>query len=149
MTYTYGGDPSTSSTAAIRFYISDTSSPWKFSDEEIAYVLTQYPSPLMAAAQCARKLAAKYAVMSGKKVGDLSMGQISQQYLDLATALEQKGAITGLAPYAGGISNAEKTAVDSDTDRAKPNFAIGQFDRSETRPGGTQSAPDEKFSATI
>ncbi len=129
-TYTFSGDPSTSPKDAVRFWIQDMGpTVWLVSDQAIEYVLAQFPNVLMASAQICRSLAAKFAQMVTKKVGDLSINYSdkSKQYLELADDLEAQ-ASSGLMPYAGGISKSDMLTVDENPNRVRPPFSIGQFD---------------------
>lgn len=129
--WTYNGDPLNSTRDQVRFWIEDTDTDdRKILDPEIDYVLTLYPNPMLAAAHCCRKLAAKYASRVNKRVGDLSINysDAHQHYLDLATLYKTEGEMTGLMPYAGGVSQADKNAVNGNSDRPKPNFTTDQFD---------------------
>lgn len=130
-TYTFSGDPATSSLDAVRFWIQDMGGPpWLVSDQAINYVLTGYPNVLLAAAQICRSLAALFAQRVSKRVGDLSINfsDKAKQYLALADDLEAQGSMSSIAPYAGGISHADRDAVDGDSDRVKPPFKSKQFD---------------------
>lgn len=133
MTTTYSGNPAASDRDAVRFWIEDTAEPFALSDEEIAYVLTIYPSPMGAAAACARALAAKYAKMVDKEVGDLKLkySQRYTAYIALADRIEAQDGMIGIMPYGAGISVADKLAVDLDSDRPAPPIRIGQFDNPE------------------
>jgi len=105
----------------------------QMSDSEILYAISCRSSSIGAAADCARQLGAQYA----RKVDTTSPGPIStaygaqaKKYAELAVALDQlaraRGA--GITPYAGGISVADKVAVQSNSDRVQPNFTIGMMD---------------------
>jgi len=129
---TYSGDPSINERDAVRFWINDTDvDNAQIMDAEIDYVLTQFTNPMLAAAQCARNLQAKYARKPNKRVGDLqiSWGDIAKAYATLAADLEARGNTFGVQPYSGGISWADRLKVNSNTDRVKPPFrGQGQFD---------------------
>jgi len=133
VTTTYSGNPAASDRDAVRFWIEDTAAPFALTDEEIAYVLTIYPSAMEAAAACCRALAAKYAKMVDKEVGDLKLkySQRGTAYLALADRLDAQAGLVGLMPYGGGISIADMQAVDLDSDRPAPPMRIGQFDNPE------------------
>jgi len=128
---TYSGDPSQSTTDAVRFYIQDTDmdSPM-LADGEISYVLIDYPNPLLAAAQCCRALAARFSQKVSKRVGDLSINfsDKAKQYLALATELEEQGSMSSITPYAGGVSLSDMQNVSNNTDRPTPPFQEKQFD---------------------
>lgn len=129
---TYSGDPSISERDAVRFWINDTDvDNAQIMDAEIDYTIGIFPNPMLAAAQCARNLQAKYARKPNKRVGDLqiSWGDIAKAYATLAADLEARGNTFGLQPYSGGISWADRFRVSSNTDRVKPPFrGQGQFD---------------------
>lgn len=133
MAASYSGNPAVSDKDAVRFWIEDTTAPFALTDEEIAYVLTIYPTPMAAAAACARALAAKYAKLVDKEVGDLKLkySQRGAAYLALAERIEAQAGLVGLMPYAGGISIADMQAVDQNSDRPVPPIRIGQFDNPE------------------
>lgn len=131
MTTSYSGDPASSGKDAVRFYIQDTAAPWKLTDEEINWVISQYPSVLFAAAQCARTVAGKYASQAtSKRVGDLAITytNIADQYRLLAEQLESQAEMTGVGGYAGGISKADMCAVNANSDRVPTSFDVKQFD---------------------
>lgn len=153
MTTTYSfADLATNPKDEVRFYIGDTGvgGVWNFQDEEINYVLTDWPSALFAAAALARRLAASFAGRPSKRVGDLSINyaDMVKNYLALAEELEAKASTQGMQPYTGGISHADKEGVASDTDRVAPPFRLKQFDN----PNATvpsESPPDMEFVETI
>ena len=124
MSWTYTGDPSASNGDAIRYLVGDTDvSDQLVSDEEIAFSLAQEPGIYFAAATVADAIAAKFARQVEKAVGSLRLGgqQKHQHYLDLASRLRRK-ARTSVAPYCGGISQADKDNNSADTDRVDPFF---------------------------
>lgn len=91
MTWTYGGDPSGSDRDKVRFSIGDTNTAdQQMTDEEIAYLITTHGVGL-AIVKAAYALAGKYARMSDKAVGDLSIkySQRARAYLDLAKELDK------------------------------------------------------------
>jgi hypothetical protein len=130
MTNSYSGNPADDPKDAVRFWIQDTAAPWQTSDEEIDFVLTQFSNPMLAAANVARALSAKYARLPSKRVGDfaLSYGELTKNYADLAAQLESQGQTFNLQPYSGGISKADIAQVAANTDRVAPPFRRDQFD---------------------
>lgn len=131
MTATYSGDPASSPKDAVRFYVQDTDvANAMLQDAEINFVLLTYTNVILAAAQCCRVLAAKFAQKVTKRVLDLSINfsDKAKQYLALAEELEIQGSLGGLVPYSGGTSYADKEAVCGNTDRPKPPFREKQFD---------------------
>lgn len=142
MTFTYTGDPSASDVEAVRFEISDTdpNAPL-LQDGEISYAIlaeTGVPaaSPTVivppglysAAARCMEALARKFAMQADQEVGDLktTWSKQAQTYAERAQELRAKA--QGMhAPYAGGLSRAEKDTFRSDPDRVQPVFTRDQF----------------------
>lgn len=127
----FSGDPALSDRDAVRGLIGDTdSSAWQLLDTQIDFVLTQFPNIWLAAAHCARMIAASYGRRVQKRVGDLEInyGQLQKNYLDLARELKATGDTIGIAPYSGGISHSDKHVVADNTDRVKPPFRTKQFD---------------------
>lgn len=144
-TYTYSGDPSSSDKDAVRFWVQDTGPDvWLLSDQEILFTLDQYSNTILAAAQCCRSIAAKFGQKVNKRVGDLSINYSDKvdHYLALAQEFDTQGSISGLAPYAGGISKSDMCKVASNTDRVKPPFREGQFDNRQALNGLETTDPD-------
>lgn len=130
--WTYSGDPRLSDRDAVRFYISDTdaANPLYY-DGEIDYLLTKFPTPLFAAAQAARSLAAKFAgQVTSKKVGDLAItyAEKVKNYLALAASLQSQAEMAGAVLYSGGTSKSDMEAVAADSNRVPQPFSRGQFD---------------------
>lgn len=98
-------------------------------DEEIAWAASRYTTIYGAAADCCRDIAAQFARKVDTVQGELRTLYSAQtkRYMDLARDFESR-ALRGAAPYAGGISNADKQNVVDNTDRAPPDFLRGQFD---------------------
>lgn len=141
MAFTYSGDPSASKSDAVRFIIGDTISTeaW-FQDAEIAYFLTLtgnnvYQSAAKAARQIATVIARREEITTG--VVRTRNAQKAVDYLALADTLEREDIKTGAAPYAGGISIADKETVEDDTDRVQPSFTRKMFVQHGDRTGST------------
>jgi len=124
-------DPADSPVDAVRFLIGDTDSlASALSDAEITFALDQTAENVtLAAALCARALAARYARMVDTKFETVETrySQLRANYEALArqlTADAKRAGGMGL-PVAGGISNADVDSVDSDTDRVRPFFRDG------------------------
>jgi len=80
MTFTYSGDPSTSTRNYVRFLINDTdSTDALFSDEELNYVISEWSGDAYnAARECAEILIARFSRLadsSSKSVGDISVSE--------------------------------------------------------------------------
>lgn len=141
---TYSGDPSSSTRDAVRLWLSDTdmSSP-KLLDGEIDYLLGIYPNPMLAAAQGARSLAAKWSGKASKRVEGLSIsyGELAGNYLTLAADLEARASTMDVIPYAGGTSVSDMQNVNANTDRPRPAFSRDQFDDDSPYPANTSEWP--------
>jgi hypothetical protein len=136
MTWTYSGDPTSSTLDEARFLLGDTTEAGSlFSDEEIGYALGKSgDKPMSAAISLARAASAKYARSVDKNVGDLSISgsQLSTRFRELERDLtRQLVASGGLRPFSGGISSAQKRTEVENTDRVAPDFTRGQFDNNQ------------------
>ncbi len=137
---TYSGDPSASDLDAVRFLIGDTGpvSPattpvFLLFNEEINYLLAQYPKVLAAAAAGADALCAKLARQVDELTGDLQRkcSQKSKQYGELADKLRKQASdpLTSLPiTFGGGISITDIESREDDDDRFPDIFNIGEDD---------------------
>jgi hypothetical protein len=125
MSVTFTNDPAGSNRDLVRIIVNDTTG--KLSDETIAYFLASEPSVWYAAAMCADTIAGQYSQAGDLTVGDLTIRRNVAEYRSLARSLRQRGSL-GAVPFAGGISQADKDAETSDTDRVAPAFRVGQTD---------------------
>lgn len=139
MAWSYTADPTNRPIDAVRFLIGDTDSTDQLiQDQEIQWFLLNEPV-IRAAARAAEAIAAKFSRKADKRVGDLwlELSQRAKQYRELAGELwEQAGGKSpnlALAPYAGGISRADKDSVEEDSDRVRPAFKrdTGFFDKTD------------------
>lgn len=131
MSFTYSGDPTTTQKDEVRFLLGDTDvNSQLISDEEINYLLLKYNSPLSAAINGSRALAAKFARFADETTGDISVknSQISKRYAELADTLKSQLSETGIQVFAGGISQGRIESNRKDDDRTKEKFAIGMDD---------------------
>lgn len=108
------------------------------SNEELEYFADQWPSSVYQAAAAASKaIAGRYARLVDKEVGDLKIAysQRYEHYSNLCDEFNAQGAsLLTVAPYAGGISKADKETNQSDTDRVEPDFVRDQFDSEDSQP---------------
>lgn len=128
----YGGSPSTDASDAVRLLVGDigtTTATQFLADADYDYFVSLTPNHYAAAILAANSLAA----LNGgrgitKTVGDLSytLGNAAH-YRALAKTFELRQA-AGVAPFAGGISKADKASAVADSDRVQPAFVRGQFD---------------------
>jgi hypothetical protein len=127
--WTYTGDPASSATAKVRFLSGDIDTTDQLlSDEEIAWLLTVWPDPFIAAAQALEAIVASGRLVD-KKIGDLEIKASTRatSLLALAKNLRTRAGRGGL-PYAGGLSISDKKVYRDDTDIPTPAFEEGQFD---------------------
>jgi len=110
----------------VRFLIQDTVvASAMLQDEEIDFMLTEYPNYKLAAANCADVLSSKFSGMAEEKtIGNLKLTyrDKSKKYADLANRLRMQASKVVL-PYAGGISQTDKESIEDDDDRVKPAFS--------------------------
>lgn len=126
-TWTYGGDPQNNSTDAIRFLIGDTESgDRQVTDQEIGYMLAQYPNSYECAARICKALAAKYARCIDKSVGPLSrsFSQKFQHYSELADSLMDQFSSggEGVGIWGSGWRIADDEAMEANTE-IRPLFS--------------------------
>ena len=128
---TYTGDPSSSANDRVRFEVGDTDcTNAQLSDEEIKVLVDEGGSTLVAAAKAADTLAAKYAGRVDESIGGTSKSwsQRFEHYRALADRLRRRAGqaaspVAAVAPYAGGLSDDEKSEDRIDTDLIPPVFA--------------------------
>ncbi len=136
MAWTYSGDPAASDLDQVRFRIGDTDTDdQQLQDAEINWAIAEETDLDLAAATSALAIAAKYARLADKEVGDLQIqySQRQKHYQDLAKGLSADAAITNATPYAGGQSISDKQIDEDDVDNVKPAFQKGQFDYPENK----------------
>ena len=126
----------------VRLLVGDTdTSDQQIQDEEIFFALSEHSDNVYSAAAFAcRFIAAKYARLVTTQLD----GALQSNYSDLQKhyaaleasikALDRESNGGKLGVYAGGISIADMAAVDSNPDRVKPAFSIGQFDYYQDEP---------------
>ena len=100
MTFTYSGDPSTSTRNKVRFLINDTdSTDALFSDEELDYLITEWGGNVYEISRAAcETLVSRFVRLSdstSKSVGDISVSESytakAQQYKELANSFLARG----------------------------------------------------------
>lgn len=123
MTWSYSGNPAASLKDQVRFLLGDTNDKApQIRDEEITYLLDQEShNALRAAARGAETLSALYARQADKKVGDMMLNSsvVGKGYATLAKSLWRTYFARSTAPYAGGISVADKAQNRADPDRER------------------------------
>ena len=127
----YGGDPSASFADAVRYAMGDTNPLNELvSDEEIAYLVTTVGSDVYAvASQAALNLSHSYAGRVDQTVGKVSVkySQLAAQWLAVYNSLRRKIGMEA-PPYAGGISESDKSIDENDTDVPRSAFTVGMQD---------------------
>jgi hypothetical protein len=130
MTWSYSGDPSTSSKDQVRFFVGDTDINNQLSsDEEIIWVLSVQSSIYLAAATVCESIGSKFNVSVDEKVGDLSRsgGKVTDNWLSRAKWLRNLAATNSL-PFFGGRTISGKRALTQDTDAVQLSFSRGMDD---------------------
>lgn len=136
MTFTYSGDPGTSTRNKVRFLLNDTlSTDALFTDEELDYLITEWGTDVYEICRAAAEtLASKFtrlADSTSKSVGDLSISLSysakAQQYRELAASfLARRMRKAPPGPWAN--SDALINSVDRNVSNYNTEFWVGQMD---------------------
>jgi hypothetical protein len=135
VTWTYTSD-FTASRDKVRFLVQDTDTNDQLvSDEEIAFALAQNSNIYRAAAIVARSIGLKLSreLTLNPAPGGVSLDSQAQaeKYLALAEELADQATAQGAASiFVGGISIADKTTREEDTDRPVPSFTLKTHEQS-------------------
>lgn len=137
-TYTYSGDPSTSTKDQVRFLAQATGEDKAtgfVSDEEIAWLLTQEPNPYLAAAMVADRVSSYFGAQRSKTVGPLTISGQDQarNYALLAQTLRSQASL-----WSGGGDVGPQWVGDSTPSEL---FTIGMNDY----PNGSFLAPGQNL----
>jgi cytochrome c biogenesis protein ResB len=111
-------------------------------DEEINYFISLRSSIPGACAEACRRLAAQFARRATTSVAGMSVqfNNQARQFLQMAAEFEADAALRGSgAPYAGGISVADKTTQEENTDRVDPQYVVGMDDNFLLPVGGDET----------
>ena len=129
MAWTYSGDPGSSDRDKLRFISGDvdiTRQLW--TNEELDFVLGDTSSEDEAARQLLQAKIRQLSLTPRVRLGSFTF-DATALISSLKENLEALGVSRGsMAPWAGGISKADKQARESRQDRVKPRFHRGQFD---------------------
>lgn len=134
MTWSYSGDPTTSSLDEMRFVLGDTTpnngldpNNELLQNEEISYALIKYSDFFTAAVVLCEAIIAKFTRMVDERTGDETVyaSKKAEQYRQLAEDLRRKIGFNTLLPYAGGTSKSNNEKLNADIDLVKPLFDIG------------------------
>lgn len=148
MSFTYD---ITTALGQVRYLIGDTLStdPLANADDELTFCLTTnnndiYRSAAFAARAWAAKLLQALSVDQGKQGWKLDRDAQVSKLEKLAIRLDAQAAtFSGITPFAGGISIADKQAREGDTDRVQPGNTVAN-DRTPGLPNsgdGTNTEP--------
>lgn len=124
----YSGNPADSDDDETRFWMGDvglTDAESDMNDDEIAFMLTIFSDPKMAAFNLLGPLLARLADQVDKTVGDLSIkaSQKFTHYTKMMTLLQTAISISSpVEMYMAGQSKAELLADEQDTDLPDPDF---------------------------
>jgi hypothetical protein len=120
---------------SVRLLIGDTDTNEQImQDEEITFSLAQTNNNVYYAGSWAcHMIASKYSRLVDLKIeGSLSRySELAKQYITMSDHLNDLGKRTNgksLGVSAGGISVADMTSVQADTDNVDPSFTVQQFD---------------------
>jgi hypothetical protein len=117
---------------AVRLMIGDRApGAQKLYDAEILYNVQSFANLYLAAAECCRNISLTYAIQVDQVQGELktNYSNITKVYADRAVMLESRGMARGGAmPYAGGISQQDKTNFVQNLDRVTPQYNLGMMD---------------------
>jgi hypothetical protein len=130
MSWSYSGNPSTSDKDAVRYLSGDTDTTDQLAtDEEILWVLTQYPDVYTAAAIVCESIAAKLGTQVDKSIGSLSVSasQRAAAFRKQATTLRLNSNASAEV-FVGGLSISAKQTLNEDTDAVQPSFRFNQDD---------------------
>lgn len=134
ITFSYSGNPKDSKLMEVRFILGDTNEDEFFlTDEEILFLLDEANENVMkASAKGAKSIYSTFAKGVDYRLGDFSenLSQRAGAYKELYKELEWKANMF-VAPFAGGISKAQKKVQEKDSDRVEPSFKKGLFDYDE------------------
>lgn len=126
MSFTYSGNPASSSLDEVRFLLSDTESENPLlSNEEVEYLLAQQENSYLAAANGAEIISSIFTRRADKeKVGDITLEykDKARQYVNLAGRLRDSNPSQSITPYCGGISISDKDSRESNLNRLVPVF---------------------------
>lgn len=140
MSWSYSGNPATTSKDKVRFLVGDTiTADQLVQDEEITAMLVDQPNTKLCGAIIAEAIAARFSRLADTSVGktSVSYSQRAEAYLALAAKLRKQSkseALYRAMPYAGGISVADKEIDEENEDRVKPKFQKDLFENPSTDP---------------
>ena len=130
MTWSYNSTaPNSSDKSWVRLRVGDTTTADQLlQDEEIEAHLSAEGNRYAAAALCAESIGALFARRADKTVGRMSIAasRVSERYFQLADRMRTELG-SRAAPYAGGISIADKQTDEDDSDRVAPAFTVGML----------------------
>lgn len=142
MTWSYSGNPSSSTGDAVRFLVGDTDTTDQLiSNEEIAFFVAEFNNARRSASEAARAIAAKYARLMSRSIGGLSADFSAKyrQYLELADNLLSKEEMKPVALFISGYTKSQKEIVELDDDRESTFSRKGIMDNKRSSPSDNAS----------
>jgi len=127
MTWTYSGNPASSSKDAVRWYAGDTNSKRKLvTDEEIAFALVEESNARRAAIHVLEAVLARFSHHGSVEIGGykLDAREIGVS-VQAALAVLRAQATTGKSFFAGGVDRDEMQTQRDDSDNVRPGFQRG------------------------
>jgi len=111
----------------VRFTLGDTDKTCQLlSDEEINFLLCEQGSPLKAAIDGAKRIAAAAAKLVDEAVGrvKVSLSQRYKHFTELSKELSDELATKDFEVFAGGQKITQKDIVELDSNRVEPSFTV-------------------------
>ena len=135
MTFTYSGDPTTSTRNKVRFLINDTdSTDVLFSDEELDYLSGEWVNVYEICRAACETLVSRFSRLAdstSKSVGDISVSESytakSKQYQDLANSFLQRR-MRKTPPTVWANADSLKSTNDRTVSDYNTDFFAGQHD---------------------
>lgn len=134
MTWSYSGDPGSSTMDEVRFRCGDTdTNDQLITNEEITWALTQFASTQLAAALVLRGLIMKLSRLVNNSVGGVSVSasDMARAFADRVKELDPGGITAGSVSATisfGGLSITEKDNLLDNSDAVQPHFRRDQDD---------------------
>lgn len=139
MSWSYSQDPSSTDLDAVRFLVQDVDSTRQlFQDAELTYLISQEHNIWMAAAAACDIQAARQSSVRSKSVGDLSLSYFGpEEWKRRGVLLRARGSAHQVIS-AGGITVADRDALEEDDSLLQPYFRVGMNDNRSTPTGESE-----------
>ncbi len=146
MSWTYTGNPASSTRDAVRYLAGQTSSgdPVLALDAEVDFAISQTANKYSAAVMVVEGLLQRYA---GTDPTSLTVGNLSETYGDRSARLtatlmnlRRQAQMRGIVPVAGGVLEADRVSREADTSLRVSVFALGMDDNRTSITSSTEQA---------